>query len=76
MSTMKIRQTDSGQTLTTGEIEMARAWHCDGPGCDTWTRGLGLEEWPIITIGFAFCSWDCVLRYSATKTPMEVISND
>ena len=55
---------------------MARAWHCDGPGCDTWTRGIGLGEWPIITVRFAVCSWDCVLRYAATKTPMEVISND
>jgi hypothetical protein len=23
-----------------------------------------------------FCSWDCILRYGATKPPMEVIGND
>ena len=55
---------------------MSRAWHCDGPSCDTWTRGLGLGEWAIITSRFAFCSWDCVLRYAALKTPTEVISNE
>jgi hypothetical protein len=59
---------------------MSHAWHCDGPNCDTWTRGLGIDDWPILTVTQHYCSWDCVLRYmafeklnAASKTPTEVI---
>jgi len=55
---------------------MARAWHCDGPGCDTWTNGLGIDDWPILTATQHFCTWDCILRFAALKTPTVVIDND
>ena len=54
---------------------MSRAWHCDGPSCTTWTSGLGINDWPILTVTQHFCTWDCVLRYAASKTPTVVIDN-
>lgn len=50
--------------------------HCDGPGCHTWTNrpkkhGFLTVKWDGAT--FHFCSWDCVLRYAATKEPMTVV---
>jgi hypothetical protein len=53
--------------------------HCDGPGCDTWTRTM-LEGWvQVIELPCAsdckyarhFCSWDCLLRFGAAKEPIE-----
>ena len=55
---------------------MSSAWCCDGPGCDTWTRGIGLDAWPILTGTLHFCTWDCILRFAASKTPTVVIDND
>ena len=58
---------------------MARAWHCDGPGCDTWTRGLGLDNWVMIVDDGHFCGWGCLAAYAAGKPwvqTVEVIDND
>ena len=55
---------------------MARAWHCDGPGCDTWTRGLGLDNWVMIVDDGHFCGWGCLAAYAATKPWVEVIDNE
>ena len=59
---------------------MSNAAHCDGPSCDSWSRSpftTGfLEVWQAKDHVMHFCSWDCVLRYGAFKTPTEVISND
>ena len=56
---------------------MSRAWHCDGPGCDTWTvNQLDTMRWPILTATQHFCTWDCIMRFAASKTPTVVIDND
>lgn len=59
---------------------MANAWHCDERGCDTWSRSpytVGfLKISPARGMELHFCCWDCVLKYAATKTPLEVMSND
>ena len=62
---------------------MAEATHCDREGCGTWSRHP--ENHGFLTVNWVgssrlarkdFCSWDCILRYGATKPPMEVIGND
>lgn len=55
------------------------AWHCDGPGCDRWQRVYAWPDtWTASWIGIPdanlhFCTWDCVLKYAATKTPTEEV---
>ena len=62
---------------------MSAAIHCDGPDCITWMKmgkafadnagflsvywGDGLDN------SFDFCSWDCCIKYGATKPPLEII---
>jgi hypothetical protein len=57
---------------------MSIANHCDGPQCNTWTRTI-LDGWIELFempydrnnyIPLHFCSWDCLLKYSATHEPM------
>ena len=58
---------------------MSRAWHCDGIGCDTWTRGLGLDGWVMVGDDLNFCGWGCVAGYAANQPwveTVEVIGND
>lgn len=50
--------------------------HCDGPDCRTWTtkpkkHGFLTVSWDGRV--FHFCSWDCTLKYGATKEPITVI---
>lgn len=61
---------------------MSLATRCDGPGCNTWTRTL-LDGWvQVIELpcileydhAMDFCSWDCLLKYAATREPMTVVS--
>jgi hypothetical protein len=55
-----------------------RTYHCDGPDCErTWGQ-QGHKEllMPVITNAgpsLHFCSWDCVMRYAATKEPETVV---
>ena len=61
---------------------MADATHCDREGCDTWSRNPKAHGFLAVNwrgdwgTKMDFCSWDCILRYGATKPPMEVIGND
>ena len=52
---------------------MSRAWHCDGPGCDTWTRGLGLDNWIMIVDDGHFCDWACLAAYAAGKPWVQAV---
>lgn len=59
---------------------MATAIHCDSPTCNTWqkdhqprrltdTGWLHIQHIDDHSEIWHFCSWDCVLKYAATKTP-------
>lgn len=57
---------------------MSLATRCDAPGCNAWTHSL-LEGWlkvqelPCILedeYALHFCSWDCLMQFSATKEPI------
>ena len=55
---------------------MSRAWHCDGLGCDTWTRGLGLDGWVMVGIDLQSRGWGCVAGYAASKPWVETVEGD
>ena len=57
------------QSTDIGEEWMSKATHCDGPGCDTWARTL-LSGWVSVKDGLDFCSWDCAIKYGATREPV------
>ena len=59
---------------------MSKAFHCDSDDCDAWTfhrnhhgfltvKGQGKDR-------LHFCSWDCVLKFSAKFEPMQIIASD
>ena len=62
---------------------MSSGIHCDGPACDTWafmdfdhTKNF-LTVFDGVSASYAtmvlhFCSWDCVLAYSDSKTGMGI----
>jgi len=52
---------------------MARAWHCDGIGCTTWTRGLGMDGWVLVDDSLHFCGWRCVAGYAANRSWVETV---
>jgi hypothetical protein len=59
-----------------------RVFHCDGPDCERHVQtALRRPQagFVFVTEGGSaatlhFCNWDCVLKYAATKPPVEVIS--
>lgn len=52
-------------------------YQCQGPGCDTHQKsssGAPLQGWLLVTWDadfLDFCSWDCVIKYGATKPAVE-----
>ena len=59
-----------------------RIWYCDAPGCKNHVRSAALrpeglifvtETWPGGQAEMNFDSWDCVLRYGATRDPVQTI---
>ena len=46
---------------------MTMATHCDGPSCNGWTRGLGLEDWLTVNGSRHFCGWGCLASYAANR---------
>ena len=59
---------------------MSTAHHCDTEGCDTWSRVPKKHGFLKITgqggNALHFCSWDCVLKYSARFAPLETVPMD
>jgi hypothetical protein len=58
-------------------VVVSKGFHCDWRDCDTWT--FQKKRHGFLTIhgqGFGtlhFCSWDCVLKFSAQFEPTEEI---
>lgn len=61
---------------------MSNGIHCDGPECNTWAKISSIEDTGFYTIFDGvypaqayyvghFCSWDCIMKYAATKPPLE-----
>jgi len=69
-------------------VSIERAYHCDGPDCEVHTRTatpppylppgfLRVEEGaPDGREEYHFCTWDCAIRYGATRPPTETIAWD
>jgi hypothetical protein len=57
---------------------MATAWHCDAPGCDSWTRHGYKHGFLKVSDGSDedshFCSWDCTMKFSSKFPPLEVVT--
>lgn len=57
---------------------MSKAYHCDADDCDAWT--FRRKHNGFLTVhgqgvgALHFCSWDCVLKFSAKFEPMEIMS--
>ena len=58
---------------------MTIGWHCDLDSCDSWTRHgykhgfLKIKDGPSSELHF--CSWDCILKFSAKFDPVQVITD-
>lgn len=58
---------------------MSLAWHCDNPnGCDSWIlTSDDMDNYGFIEVSFGhkvhFCSWDCVMAYSAYKPALTIV---
>ena len=67
-------------------MSIERVFHCDGPDCQVHIRTMAArpatgfltatEQWPGRRATHHFCSWDCVLRFAAAKTPLEAINSE
>lgn len=63
-------------------MSIERIFYCDGPDCERHVRTAGSRPqagFVFVTEGGSaatlhFCNWDCVLKYAATKPPVEVVS--
>jgi hypothetical protein len=63
-------------------MAIERIFHCDGPECERHVRtalNRPSAGYVFVTEGGStgtlhFCNWDCVLKYAATKPPVEVVS--
>lgn len=65
-------------------MSIERTFYCDGPDCDRHATSIAkrpetgflfvTEAGPAATLHF--CTWDCVLKYAATKPPSEVLTVD
>lgn len=59
-------------------MSIERVFHCDCEDCEIHVRTAGLRPPTFLTVSedddeLHFCSWDCVLKFAATKPPMETI---
>jgi hypothetical protein len=64
-------------------VTIERVFYCDGPDCERHVQTAGprpmasfifvTERGGGSTATLHFCNWDCVLKYAATKPPVEVI---
>ena len=56
---------------------MATAIHCDGPDCNGWqpksSDGFFITVREAKAKPLHFCDWTCLLRFSASIEPTEVI---
>lgn len=54
---------------------MTKAIHCDGPSCITWTKEeeVNFFELYFENEDYAFCSWDCLIKFAAIRKPIEEI---
>jgi hypothetical protein len=59
---------------------MSKAYHCDSDDCEEWTFRKRRNNFLTVNgkgVGsLHFCSWDCVLKFSAKFEPMEILSDD
>jgi hypothetical protein len=63
-------------------MAIERVFHCDGPDCERHVKTAASRPeagFVFVTEGGSaatlhFCTWDCVLKYAATKPPSEVIA--
>lgn len=59
---------------------MSKGYHCDWRDCESWTYHRKRHGFITIKSGslsggrLHFCSWDCVLKFSAQFEPTEPIS--
>lgn len=60
-------------------MSIERTFHCDAEDCDCHVRTPGTRPPTFLTVRedsgdeIHFCSWDCVMRYSAAMPPTDVI---
>lgn len=60
-------------------MSIERVFLCDAPECEGHVRTASTRPETIITVSegpghsLHFCNWDCVLRYSATRPPVEEV---
>ena len=54
---------------------MTRAIHCDGPSCVTWAKeeDVNFFELYFEEEDYAFCSWDCLIKFAAVRRPIEEV---
>lgn len=57
---------------------MTKAVHCDGPSCITWVKEDRLGENGFFELFYdeedwAFCSWDCLIKFAAVRKPIEEV---
>ncbi len=63
-------------------MSIERIFYCDGPECERHVQTAQSRPqagFVFVTEGGSiatmhFCNWDCVLKYAATKPPVEVVS--
>lgn len=60
-------------------MSIERVFTCDSEDCERHVRTTSTHPPTFIAVtedagdALHFCSWDCVLKFAATKPPMEVI---
>lgn len=66
--------------LEPNAMAIERVYHCDGPECERHASSAAAGRLPDSFLAVTgdgptvhFCSWDCVLRFSAQKEPTEVL---
>jgi hypothetical protein len=65
-------------------VSTERIYYCDGPDCERHVRTAAKRPtggFIFVTEGGSFgtmhfCTWDCVLKYAATKPPVEIVVLD
>jgi hypothetical protein len=63
-------------------MAIERTFYCDGPDCERHVKTAASRPaagFLFVTEGGSartlhFCNWDCVLKYAATKPPVEIVS--
>lgn len=61
-------------------MSIERVYYCDGPDCENHARTAGdLPPTSFLAVredtaaSHHFCGWDCLLKFAATKPPIEAI---